>query len=70
MDEEIPVFRNDTLETVIILPTPQGVTVTLRPGMMVKGKWFERFNGQRSKFVKLSVNEAKTVSGKDLQYEC
>lgn len=70
MDEDVPVFRNDTLETVIILPTPHGVTVTLRPGMMVKGKWFERFYDQKRKFVKLSVEEAKIIKGKDLQYEC
>lgn len=70
MDEHIPIFRNEALETVIILPTPQGVTITLRPGMMVKGKWFEQYQTRNHKLVKLPIEEALRIKGKDLQYEC
>jgi hypothetical protein len=67
---EIPIFRNNATESVFVLPTPAGTTVTIRPGMMVKGKHFEKYHGKIRRFVKLSVEEANKVKSKDLQYEC
>lgn len=69
MSEDLPIFINVTLETVMDIPTPKGMTVTIRPGMMVKGKCFEKYV-QKGKFVKMSVEEAKLIKSKDLEYEC
>jgi len=61
-----PVFKNTHFETILVLPTPEGTTVTIKVNQCVKGKSFERFIS--SNFRQLTEEELSTLDVKSIQY--
>lgn len=51
---------------VIVLPTLEGTSITLRPGHLIKGDYFERFVSNI--FRQLSEDEIKELDPKLIQY--
>jgi len=61
-----PVFKNTHFETILVLPTPEGTTVTIKVNQCVKGECFKRFLSPN--FRQLTEEELSTLDVKSIQY--